>query len=32
MDQAGEVARTVHGVRDVMTRQVEIPPIPLFVA
>ena len=32
MDQAVEVARTVHGVRDVKTRQVEIPPIPPFVA
>ena len=32
LDQAVEVARTVHGVRDVKTRQVEIPPIPPFVA
>ncbi len=32
MDQAVEVARAVHGVRDVKTRQVEIPPIPPFVA
>ncbi len=32
MDQAVEVARTVQGVRDVKTRQVEIPPIPPFVA
>ena len=32
LDQAVEVARTVHGVRDVRTRQVEIPPIPPFVA
>ncbi|MBI4588183.1 MAG: cytidylate kinase family protein [Candidatus Rokubacteria bacterium] len=32
IDQAVEVARSVHGVRDVKTRQVEIPPIPPFVA
>ena len=32
LDEALEVARTVHGVRDVKTRQVEIPPIPPFVA
>jgi cytidylate kinase len=32
MDQAVEVARSVKGVRDVKTRQVEIPPIPPFVA
>ena len=32
LDQAVEVARTVHGVRDVRTRQVEIPPISPFVA
>ena len=32
LDQAVEVARTVHGVRDVKTRQVEIPPLPPFVA
>jgi len=31
LDQAVEVARTVHGLRDVKTRQVEIPPIPPFV-
>jgi hypothetical protein len=27
-----DVARTVPGVRDVRTQQVEIPPIPPFVA
>ena len=32
LDQAVEVARKVQGVRDVKTRQVEIPPIPPFVA
>jgi osmotically-inducible protein OsmY len=32
MDRAVEVARTVQGVREVKTRQVEIPPIPPFVA
>jgi cytidylate kinase len=31
MEQAVEVARRVEGVRDVRTRQVEIPPIPPFV-
>lgn len=31
MDQAMEVARGVHGVRDVKSQQVEIPPIPPFV-
>ncbi|MGH7392602.1 MAG: cytidylate kinase family protein [Candidatus Rokuibacteriota bacterium] len=32
LDQAVQVARDVPGVRDVRTRQVEIPPIPPFVA
>ena len=32
LDRAVEVARTVPGVRDVRTQQVEIPPIPPFVA
>ncbi len=32
LDRAVEVARGVPGVRDVRTRQVEIPPIPPFVA
>ncbi|MBI1846748.1 MAG: cytidylate kinase family protein [Candidatus Rokubacteria bacterium] len=32
LEQAVEVARMVPGVRDVRTRQVEIPPIPPFVA
>jgi cytidylate kinase len=32
LDQAVEVARTVSGVREVRTQQVEIPPIPPFVA
>ena len=32
LDEAVEVARTVDGVRDVKTQQVEIPPIPPFVA
>jgi cytidylate kinase len=32
MDQAVDVARSVPGVRDVKTQQVEIPPIPPFVA
>ncbi len=32
LDRAVEVARMVPGVRDVRTRQVEIPPIPPFVA
>ena len=32
LDGAVEVARTVPGVRDVRTQQVEIPPIPPFVA
>jgi cytidylate kinase len=32
LDRAVEVARTVPGVRDARTRQVEIPPIPPFVA
>ena len=32
LDRAIEVARTVPGVRDVRTQQVEIPPIPPFVA
>lgn len=32
LDRAVEVARTVPGVRDVRTQQVDIPPIPPFVA
>ncbi len=32
LDRAVEVAHSVHGVRGVKTRQVEIPPIPPFVA
>ncbi|MBI4636582.1 MAG: cytidylate kinase family protein [Candidatus Rokubacteria bacterium] len=32
LDRAAEVARGVPGVRDVKTQQVEIPPIPPFVA
>jgi len=32
MDEAMDVARIVDGVRDVKARQVEIPPIPPFVA
>jgi len=32
LDRAVEVARTVPGVKDVKTQQVEIPPIPPFVA
>lgn len=32
LERAVEVARTVPGVRDVRTQQVEIPPIPPFVA
>jgi hypothetical protein len=32
LDRAVEVARSVPGVRDVRTQQVEIPPIPPFVA
>lgn len=32
LERAVEVARTVPGVRDVKTQQVEIPPIPPFVA
>ncbi len=32
LDRAVEVARSVHGARDVRTQQVEIPPIPPFVA
>ena len=32
LEQAVEVARAVHGVRDVKTQPVEIPPIPPFVA
>jgi cytidylate kinase len=32
LEQAVQVARDVHGVREVRTRQVEIPPIPPFVA
>lgn len=32
LEQAVQVAREVSGVRDVRTRQVEIPPIPPFVA
>lgn len=32
LDRAVEVARGVPGVRDVQTRQVEVPPIPPFVA
>jgi cytidylate kinase len=32
LDEAAEVARSVPGVRDVKTQQVDIPPIPPFVA
>jgi osmotically-inducible protein OsmY len=32
MDEAVEVARSVRGVREVKTRQVDMPPIPPFVA
>jgi osmotically-inducible protein OsmY len=32
LDRAVEVARTVPGVREVRTQQVEIPPVPPFVA
>ena len=32
LERAVEVARTVPGVREVKTQQVEIPPIPPFVA
>ena len=32
LDEAVDVARTVEGVREVKTQQVEIPPIPPFVA
>jgi len=32
MDEAMDVARSVEGVRDVKARQVDIPPIPPFVA
>ena len=32
LDQAVQVARDVPGVREVRTRQVEIPPIPPFLA
>ena len=32
MDEAVEVARSVRGVREVKTQQVDIPPIPPFVA
>jgi osmotically-inducible protein OsmY len=32
LDEATDVARGVEGVRDVKTQQVEIPPIPPFVA
>ena len=32
LDEAVDVARSVRGVRDVKTQQVEIPPIPPFVA
>jgi osmotically-inducible protein OsmY len=32
MDEAVEVARLVQGVREVKTQQVDIPPIPPFVA
>ena len=32
LERAVEVARTVPGVKDVKTQQVEIPPIPPFVA
>jgi cell division ATPase FtsA len=32
LDRAVEVARSVPGVRDVRTQQIEIPPIPPFVA
>jgi osmotically-inducible protein OsmY len=32
LEDAMEVARSVDGVRDVKTQQVDIPPIPPFVA
>jgi osmotically-inducible protein OsmY len=32
LDEATDVARGVEGVRDVKTQQVDIPPIPPFVA
>jgi osmotically-inducible protein OsmY len=32
LDEAVDVARAVEGVREVKTQQVEIPPIPPFVA
>ena len=32
LEEAVDVARTVDGVREVKTQQVEIPPIPPFVA
>jgi osmotically-inducible protein OsmY len=32
LEEAMDVARTVDGVREVKTQQVEIPPIPPFVA
>jgi hypothetical protein len=32
LDEAADVARTVDGVRDVKSQQVDIPPIPPFVA
>jgi osmotically-inducible protein OsmY len=32
LDEAVDVARVVAGVRDVKTQQVDIPPIPPFVA
>ena len=32
MDEAVDVARAVRGVREVKTQQVEVPPIPPFVA
>jgi hypothetical protein len=32
MDDAADMARGVVGVRDVMTRQVDMPPVPPFVA
>jgi hypothetical protein len=32
LEEAAEVARSVPGVRDVKTQQVDIPPIPPFVA
>ena len=32
MEEAMDVARTVEGVRDVKARQVDVPPIPPFVA